>query len=283
MSQKKWFTEEHANSLRFSYAVKKLLYSGQSPLQKIDVWDTVFYGRMMTIDDLVMVTEKDEFVYHELISHIPVCYHQKPRSALVIGGGDGGTVRELVKHSCIEKIVLCEIDAQVVEVAREYLPSLASGLDDPRVECIYQDGIVYLESKQAAFDIILVDSTDPIGVGEVLFSADFYGKVSSALKPGGIMVAQTESPWFEKEILRPIFQRISSRFSCVLPYVAPVPTYPCGYWSWTMATNSKLDLGKFVPERFNLVKSSLQYLNDATINSVFALPNFYQNKIYDAD
>ena len=197
-----WFTENDFEEIQYGYAIKDILYSGRSEFQDLKVYETKAYGRMLVLDDFVMLTESDEFVYHEMISHIPMAYSQNPKKVLVVGGGDGGTVRELAKYKDLEKIVLCEIDKKVVDVSREFFPGLTSALDDPRVEIVYKDAVEFIKSSKAHWDIILIDSTDPIGPGEGLFTGSFYKSVKEALTPNGIMVAQTESPWAKAEMLR---------------------------------------------------------------------------------
>lgn len=276
---KSWLTEEDFGQIRYSYALKDRLYSRRSNFQKIDVVETEAYGRMLLLDDLVMITEVDEFVYHELISHIPVCYHRNPKKVLVIGGGDGGTVRELAKYDFLEEIVLCELDEEVVRVSKEYFPEVAQGFNDKRVRFAFEDGVVLVRNTKNQFDIIIVDSTDPVGPGEVLFTKEFYRDVKAALKPGGMMVAQTECPWFNGSILRNITSRISANFDYVNPYIAPVPTYPRGMWSWTIGTDANFQAGDYNRNRFDSVSQGLEFLNVDTMSSVFALPTFYRKKL----
>ena len=274
-----WYTEEEAGRVRVGFAVNETLYKTQSEFQSIEVVDTVAYGRLLLLDGMVMITDRDEFVYHEMISHVPVCLHKDPRSAIVIGGGDGGTVRELLKHKSIERIVLCEIDGTVVETCRRFFPEVASGLDDPRVTVQIGDGVEFIKTVRNEADIVLVDSTDPVRHGEGLFSPTFYRDVATALAPDGIMVAQSESPWLPGEFIGRIFRNIGSAFTNIYPYVGSVPTYPRGFWSWTLASAKSIDTSAFDAGRFQDVAPTLKYLTAAGIPAAFAVPKFFSEKI----
>lgn len=275
-----WYQENEKDHLRISYKMKNILFSGQSEFQSVDVIDTVAYGKMLLLDGLVMITDRDEFVYHEVIAHVPVLNHPNPKKVVVIGGGDGGTVRELLKHPEIEEIVLAEIDGMVVDVSRKFFPDVACGLDDKRVKVKIGDGVAYMQDhKPGDLDIVIVDSTDPIGPGEGLFSGDFYRSVQKALKPDGIMICQSESIWFEAPILQRIFRNVSAGFKYIKPFAGPVPTYPRGTWSWTMASNRPFDPKEFDRKRFERIKNGLQYMNEDLMTAGFAVPNFYKAKL----
>ena len=200
---------------------------------------------------------------------------------MVIGGGDGGTVRELIKHPDIEEITLCEIDGKVVEASKEFFPAVSSGFRDPRVHVRIGDGVAYLrdEVKPGSLDLILIDSTDPIGPGEGLFTKDFYKSVASGLAGDGIMAAQSESPWYEKEALCKISNNIAAGFDHQRFYVAPVPTYPRGLWSWVVAGKNPIDPHDFDRQRLASVGKGLKFLNEDTFTAVFALPNFFKEKL----
>jgi spermidine synthase len=276
-----WFTEQEQDRLRLSLKVENVLFRGVSEFQAVEVLETAAYGRMLVLDGCVMCTDRDEFVYHEMIAHIPALLHAAPKKVVVIGGGDGGTVRELLKHKAVEKIVLCEIDAMVVDSARKYFPALASGLADPRVEVRIGDGVAYMRELENEVDIVVVDSTDPIGPGEGLFSGEFYRSVARSLRKGGIMVAQSESPWYERDALIRIHKNISAGFAHRYSYVGSIPTYPRGLWSWTMASATPLD-----PEslrkpsaRFERISRGLKYLTPGLAAGAFDLPPFYREKI----
>ncbi len=277
-----WYYEQYGEDLKAGFKTTDILFRGKSEYQTVDVIETAAYGRMLLLDGLVMCTDKDEFVYHEMISHVPALNHPKPEKIVVIGGGDGGTVRELLKHPEVKEIVLCEIDGMVVESCEKYFPEIASGIRDSRVKVNIGDGVAYMmEHAPGTLDIVLVDSTDPIGPGEGLFSGDFYRSVARALKPDGIMACQSESPWHDDPILKRIYKNVSAGFKHIYPYVGSIPTYPKGMWSWTMASNQPLDVKKFDLERFKKLDRSteLKYLNEELMSGVFAIPNFFKKKM----
>ena len=170
-----WYTEEHSKEAKFSIKVLRQLYSVQSPFQKIDILESEEFGRFFTLDGYMMVTEKDEFIYHEMIVHVAMATNLNIKKVLVIGAGDGGTVRELTRYPTIEHIDMVEIDKMVVDVCKEFLPQTACKLDDPRVHLYFEDGLRYIRSKENEYDLIIVDSTDPFGPGEGLFTKEFYG------------------------------------------------------------------------------------------------------------
>ncbi len=279
-----WVTEQEADHVRTGWAVTEVLFSGRSEFQTVDVVETKAYGTMLLLDGLVMITDADEFIYHEMISHIPLCLHPNPKRVLVIGGGDGGTVREILKHKSVEEVILCEIDDMVIEQSKRFFPQVANCLKpgvDPRVKVRVGDGVAFIKELKNEMDVILVDSTDPIGPGEGLFSREFYRNVAGALKQGGLMAAQSESPWFTKDALSRIHRNISGGFKHRKSYVAPIPTYPRGSWSWTVAAQEPIDPAKFNGERFSKVENSLQYLSRDLMTGAFALPRFYLDKISD--
>ena len=279
-----WVTEQEADHIRTGWAVTEVLFSGRSEFQTVDVVETKAYGTMLLLDGLVMITDADEFIYHEMISHIPLCLHPNPKRVLVIGGGDGGTVREILKHKSVEEVILCEIDDMVIEQSKRFFPQVSNCLKpgvDPRVKVRVGDGVAFIKELKNEMDVILVDSTDPIGPGEGLFSREFYRNVAGALKQGGLMAAQSESPWFTKDALSRIHRNISGGFKHRKSYVAPIPTYPRGSWSWTVAAQEPIDPAKFNGERFSKVENSLQYLSRDLMTGAFALPRFYLDKISD--
>ncbi|NTV79585.1 MAG: polyamine aminopropyltransferase, partial [Clostridiales bacterium] len=194
-----WYTEQHTKDVNFSIRVNKQLYSGMSEFQRIDIFESEEYGRFLTLDGFMMMTERDEFIYHEMIVHVPMSVHPNVKKVLVIGGGDGGVVRELLKYNTIKSIHLVEIDEQVVNICKEFLPITAVSLNDERVSVIFQDGLKYVRKWENEFDLIIVDSTDPFGPGEGLFTKEFYGNCFKALKEDGIMVNLHESPFYQED------------------------------------------------------------------------------------
>lgn len=277
--KKDWFFESEDDSIKCYYSYKKLLFDENSAFQNVKVYESEAYGKVLVIDDFIMLTEKDEFVYHELMGHVPIGFHPKPEKILVIGGGDGGSVREIVKHKFVKEVILCEIDELVVSASKKFFPSVASGLNDSRVSVKIADGIEYIKKHKNTFDIIIVDSTDPVGPGEVLFTQDFYQSVSNSLCQGGLMIAQTESPWSDVKMLRNIAKNITSAFSYSERIVAPIPTYPRGYWSFTMATNHTSSLSSFNYSRFDNMWQDMEYLTAGMIPGVFEIPAFFKKKL----
>ncbi len=202
-----WFTEYHSNYARFSIKVDKPVISLESEFQRIDVFDSYEFGRVLVLDGCLMLTEKDEFIYHEMITHIPMAVNPEIQDVLVIGAGDGGVVRELTKYDSVKRIDMVEIDKLVVDICREYLPQTSCRLDDSRVNIYFEDGLKFVRRKNNEYDLIIVDSTDPFGPGEDLFTREFYGNCYKALKQWGIMVNQHESPYYPNDALsmqRPI-------------------------------------------------------------------------------
>lgn len=277
---KNWFYEDEEGELRCGYAIDAELLRVKSDFQEIRVVNSLAYGKMLLIDDIVMITEHDEFVYREMISHIPVCNSADPCDVLIIGGGDGGVVREVVRYPEVRTVTLCEIDRAVIDVCKEHFPELTQGLHDKRVKVEIADGHSYVaDSKTDSYDVVIVDSTDPVGPGLRLFTSEFYRAVARVLRDGGVMAAQTESPWAHPELLRRINGNIKSAFKWVLPYIGTVPTYPRGMWSWTLAANNVVNPAKFSRNRFESVEPHLRYLTSALMVSSFNLPRFYMQKL----
>ena len=261
----------------YGIAIKagKVLFSEQSPFQKVEVFETDSkLGRVLTLDDLMMTTEGDEYHYHEMISHIPMMQHPCPKSVLVIGGGDGGTIREVMKHKTVERAVLCEIDGLVIDACKKYLPTIACELDNPKVEILVQDAIEYIKDKKDEFDIILIDSTDPMGPGEGLFTEEFYTNVKNALKKGGIMVAQSESPFTNKEEIKKMYDLLKKVFPTVSTYTSNIPTYPGGYWAWAFCSVDVKPLEYYNDERAAEIIPTCKIYNKEYHNARFALPNY---------
>lgn len=261
----------------FGIAIKagKVLFSEQSDFQKVEIFETESkLGRVLTLDDLMMTTEGDEFHYHEMIAHIPMMHHKCPKSVLVIGGGDGGTVREVLKHKTVERVVLCEIDGMVIDACKKYLPTISCGLDDPRVEILVQDAIEYIKDKKNEFDIVLIDSTDPMGPGEGLFTEEFYTNVKNSLKEGGIVAAQSESPVVNKEEIKKMYNLLKKVFPICSTYTSNIPTYPGGYWAWAFCSENVEPLSYFAEDRYEDIAKSCKIYNKDYHNARFALPNY---------
>jgi spermidine synthase len=265
-----WLTEAHSG-LGLSVQIKKHLYSKKSPFQQIDIYDTAGLGRMLVLDGVIQLTEFDEFCYQEMMAHIPLFAHPAPRRVLVIGGGDGGVLREIAKHDCVEEIDICEIDGDVIEASKKYLKSLACGYDDPRVNVHVMDGNEFIKERQGYYDVIIVDSTDPIGPGEVLFGEKFYQGMRKTLRTGGIITSQSESVFLHPDVIERLLTIIDGLFD-VYGYAAMfVPTYPGGNIGASVAS-----LGPEVakPARFPSaeMQAKLRYYTPDVHEAAFKLP-----------
>jgi spermidine synthase len=271
-----WFTELQTPSVSLSLATTKLLHLENTGFQELAVIENPELGRVLLLDSVVQTTTKDEFVYHEMITHVPLNTHPGPEEVLVIGGGDGGTVREILKHPTVKKVVLAEIDKKVIQAARDYLPEISVGLSDPRVEIRIGDGNRLVRESTNAFDVIIVDSTDPVGPGEVLFSGDFYRAVFHALRDGGLFVAQTESPFYNASLIARIKQDLSSIFPLTRLYLATVPAYPGGLWSFSLGSK-KHDPLELKETDFRPLAT--RYYSPGVHLAAFTLPPFVQEII----
>ncbi|MGB7605075.1 MAG: polyamine aminopropyltransferase [Lutisporaceae bacterium] len=231
-----WLKEEQIADAAMTYKIKETLHIEKTAFQDIAILDTYEFGRMLVLDGIVQTTIKDEFVYHEMISHIPLFTHPNPKQVLVVGGGDGGVIREVLKHPSVERAVLCEIDKRVVELSLEYLPEISCGLKDKRAEVFIGDGIKYVMENKNKFDLIVVDSTDPFGAAEGLFNKSFYESLYECLKDDGIFVAQTETPLYLPQLVKKVYTDIKNAFPITRMYMAAIPTYPGVYWSFTIGS-----------------------------------------------
>jgi spermidine synthase len=263
-----WYTEKQTPDLGITCAVKETLCHFQTPFQDLAVIDTVQFGKMLVLDGMVQTTEKDEFVYHEMIAHIAMQSHPDPKNVLVVGGGDGGVIREVVKYDSVETATLVEIDEAVIEMSKKYLPDISCGLSDPRVNVLVADGIEHVNQSTGKYDVILVDSTEPVGPAVGLFAEEFYAGIYRALKKDGILVAQTESPFFNRDLIENVYARIGRVFPLTKLYLASVPTYPSGLWSFTVGSKC------YDPQECRQKPVSTKYYNFAVHKGCFGLPNF---------
>ncbi len=232
-----WFSEYQTKALKLSTKIKNVLYTGNSKYQEIQILDTVEFGKALILDNTYQTTERDEFIYHELISHPALFTHPNPKKVLVIGGGDGGTVREVVKHKTVEKVDFVELDEMVVEVCKKYMPTLSCEIDNEKVNTLFTDGIKYVAETEEKYDVIIVDCPDPVGPAKGLFEKEFYKNVYKCLNDDGVMVQQTESPLFNKDLIKDIQTYLKEAgFDIIKPMVYALPTYPSGFWSFTLAS-----------------------------------------------
>lgn len=273
-----WYTEFHTPNAGLKLKVKETLFVGRSDYQTIEVLDTYEYGRVLLLDGLVMTSDRDEYVYHEMITHPALYLHPNPQDVLIIGGGDGGVVREVVKHGGVKRVVLCEIDRLVIETCERFFPHIASELKgNDRVSVVVDDGIRYMSGHTSAFDILIVDSTDPIGPAEGLFRADFYKKCLAALRPDGILIAQSESPFYSINIIKEMRNNLNEAgFPVINFYIGFIPTYPSGLWSWVMASKKYDPLKDFDQIRFSAHRINTKYFTDEIYRASFMLPAFFK-------
>jgi spermidine synthase len=278
-----WFRDspDLGRGCALSIRIRDVLCHYHSRFQEIAVFETDQLGRMLVLDDVTMLTEFDEFAYHEMIAHVPMMTHPNPSRVLVIGGGDGGTIREVLKHPGVTEVHLCEIDEEVVVACRKFLPSLASGFDDPRVRCFYEDGAVFVRNHPESYDVIIVDSTDPVGPGQVLFQPPFYRDMKRALTKEGVAVTQCESIYFHPEIIGKVATFAREIYPVVGYYHTLVPTYPSGiigFMSCSLRNDPAGVAG--IEERVSRLKG-LRYYTPAVHRAAFTLPRFGQT-IFEA-
>lgn len=267
---KEFYTEE--NDTNISLRVKDYIYHSKTEYQMIDIVETEDWGKVFFLDNVVMTCEKYEFVYHEMIAHVPLFAHPNPKKALIIGGGDGGTAREILKHTDIEKVDMVEIDGGVVEAAKAYLPTLSKSFEDSRLELIIGDGIEFVKDKRGIYDLAIVDSTDPVGPAEGLFGENFYRDLYHSLSDDGFFVCQSESPFYYAEFQKRLVNTLKKIFPAVYVYTATIPMYPGSLWTFTVG--SKKINPKIISKKEKLDKYELKYYNYDIHEACFALPEF---------
>ncbi|MBN9655222.1 spermidine synthase [Halobacillus sp. GSS1] len=269
-----WFTEKQTDHFGITAKVNRSLHSEKTDFQDLEMLETAEWGNMLVLDDMVMTTEKDEFVYHEMVAHVPLFTHPDPKNVLVVGGGDGGVIREVLKHDSVEKATLVEIDGKVIEYSKKYLPSIAGALEDERVEVKVDDGFMHIAQSENEYDVIMVDSTEPVGPAVNLFSKGFYEGIAKALKEDGIFVAQTDNPWFKADLIRQVYSDVKETFTITKVYTANIPTYPSGLWTFTMGSKVHDPL-QVAEDRFTDIDT--KYYTDDIHRACFALPKFVKD------
>lgn len=278
MNLEGWRTEAFEDKTAFSLKIKDVLYEGTSDFQRMEIFDSYAMGRVLVLNGCFMLTEADHFVYHEMLVHPAMRAGAHIRHALVIGGGDGGAVTELVKYPGLESVTLCEIDAQVVTVSLDFLPSISAGLSDARAIKVFDDGAAFLKDAPQRFDLILVDSTDPVGPGEALFEPAFFQSVKTALTPGGVAVFQTESPFFMAGVFSGAVKNLRNVFRYVFPYTAIMPCYPGGLWTFCLCADA-VDPRSESAVSQSPVPPGLNYYTAEVHHAAFALPAFVKRLI----
>ncbi|MEM1008401.1 MAG: polyamine aminopropyltransferase [Myxococcota bacterium] len=270
-----WFHEVGHHHFGLQFAVRQTLCQVRSEFQEIAILETEGFGKMMVLDGCVMLTERDEFFYHEMLAHPALCVHPSPTRVLVIGGGDGGTVREVLRHPGIQHVDLVELDEQVVRVAKKYLPALSTGLNDSRVSVHFEDGVAFLQNAQEPYDVILIDSTDPVGPASGLIQTAFFQNCQRAMHPDGILVMQSESPFLHSKELITIHQNLKPVFHRPQLYLTPMISYPSGWWSFTWASHTHHPK-QLKTQRAQKLCTALKYYNPDIHHAALALPNFVQ-------
>jgi len=272
-----WYSESHTKNVKLSIKIDKHIFSAQSEFQRIDIFESFEFGRFLTLDGIMMLTEKDEFAYHEMLVHVPLALKPNISNVLIIGAGDGGIVRELAKYSSITQMDLVEIDPMVVSACKEYLPQTASHLDDNRLTIHYQDGLKFVRRINKKYDLIIVDSTDPFGPGEGLFTKEFYGNCFNILSDNGIFVNQLGSPYYQDDAaaMANAYSKLSSTFPISSAYQAHVPTYPSGHWLFGYGSKTIPPVGSDI-SNWNNIGISGRYYNTTIHQGAFALPTYVQ-------
>ncbi len=273
------YLEYYNGTTGLSVGVNRVLFSEQTPFQKVEIYETDTWGNLMTIDGMVMLSEKDEFVYHEMIAHTACFSHPNPKRVLIIGGGDGGTAREVLRHASVEHVDMVEIDEAVVRASKLHMPAVGAW-NDPRLHVLYENGLTFVEHVPVKYDVIIIDGSDPVGPAVDLFKQEFYDKCAAALTENGVLTVQTESPFVEHyhESMRSVSQALKNTFALNRPMVVFIPLYPTGMWSLCFASKGIDPLSAEVAARaeagMRVFGSELKYYNPDVHKAAFALPNF---------
>ncbi len=267
-----WYTEEQSSNMKLSLRVSDVLMNITSPYQDILLVQTEEYGRMLVLDGAIQITERDEFCYSEMMAHVALCSHPSPKRVLIVGGGDGGVLREVLRHKCVEKATLVDIDEEVINASKKYLPTINVALEDPRADVRPMDAIKFIASTRDEFDVAIVDSTDPVDFAAGLFRSPFYMDIFSALKKDGMVVAQTESPFTDASVVKGAFNEMSSVFPIVRMCWGAMPTYPSGMWTYTLGSKTvdPADIRRPAPE-------GTRYYTEDIHKAAFVLPPFVKD------
>ncbi len=280
-----WFSERQSTGVRLQIKVDRSLYTTQSKYQRIDILQTQEFGKILVLDGTLMLTEKDEFIYHEMMVHVPMAVHPHVRKVLLIGAGDGGALSRLLLYPEIEHIDVVEIDKEVIEACRTYLPNLAQSFDDSRVHVEIADGLRFVRQKLDLYDLILVDSTHPFGPGEGLFTREFYGNCYNALKEDGILVNQHESPFYPQDAkeVRNIYKKTRPIFPINLLYQAHIPTYPSGHWLFGFFSKRYHPLEDQDEAGWKEKNIPTRYYNPSLHRGAFALPTYVLDLLHNEE
>ncbi|MBX2812153.1 MAG: polyamine aminopropyltransferase [Myxococcales bacterium] len=279
MSKGLWYTETFSDGLQVGLKVERSLFAGQSAFQKVEIFETARFGRALAIDGLFMTSERDEAHYHELLVQPAMCTSPCIHNVLIIGGGDGGSAREVLSHPEVQRCVMVEIDGMVVDASKKYLPQIGPAWNDPRLELRIEDGIKYVgEASDQSFDVVLLDGSDPVGPAEGLFNGSFYKEVARILKPDGVFALQSESPMLFEKVFFDIQALLRKTFAEVHPYFRSVPIYGTGEWSWTYASQSTHPRS-LVSSRVEHIEGGSDIYNMDIHHGVFALPQAIKRRL----
>lgn len=276
-----WFTEICEESgTAFSLLTSEKIHEEQTPFQKIEIYETQGFGTLMVIDGFIMLSDRDNFLYHEMMSHPVLFTHPDPRNVVIIGGGDCGTLREVLRHPQVQSAVQVEIDERVTRLAERYFPSLCESNDDSRAQILFTDGIKWVEQAATeSIDVIIIDSTDPIGPAEGLFGAPFYTQCQRVLRNDGLLIQQSESPLIHRDILKSMYQSLrETGFNDIKTLNFPQAVYPTGWWSATMASKSQ-NIPEFRRHDVEAKLFATEYYNSAIHQACFAVPEFFAREI----
>lgn len=269
-----FFERDPFSPIRYVYEVQRILYHEQSEIQDILVLESTHFGKILVLDGVVQLTEKDEYMYHEMLAQVVLHAHPKPEAVLIIGGGDGGTLREVSKLNLVRKIVLVEIDPTVIEVSKLFLPTVATAFDDPRLTVLHMDGAKFLEQTKQRFDVIIIDSTDPVGPAQVLFTDEFFARALSRLTANGMFVAQTESLHFHRSFIIDVQHRLSKLFNIVDLYTVSLASYAGNWWTFSIASR------RFNPKiQTRICEVPTRYYSDDVHAHAFLPESLYQKLI----
>ena len=280
-----WFSELHTDNVKLSVRLEKQLFFGESEYQRIDVFDSEEFGKFISLDGEIVFSEKDEFIYDEMVTHVPMAVHPNVRDVLIIGGGDGGVAKELLQYASVERIDVVETDEMFVDVCRRFFPELACALDDPRVSVHYDDGLRFLRNKKEQYDLIINDSTDPFGHTEGLFTKEFYGSCYKALRADGIMVYQHGSPFYDEDeaACRSMHRKAYRSFPISRVYQAHIPTCPSGYWLFGFASKKYHPIKDFKPKEWNDLNIETWYYTTHLHMGAFMLPKYVEDLLEEEE
>ncbi|GAB4539338.1 MAG: polyamine aminopropyltransferase [Anaerolineales bacterium] len=273
-----WFTEELHPYYRKGIRVKKILADEQTPFQHIQILETEFFGKAMILDGIIQLTERDNMGYHEMLVHVPMLAAKNPKRVLIVGGGDGGSLRQALRYPAVEEVIVCELDQRVVDLSREHFrAAFGDPWSDPRAKLLVRDAFAFLEENPGQFDVIISDTTDPIGMAENLFSDRFYRLLARALAPNGAAATQCEQPFFDATLIKTIYQSAKALTQHPAYYYANIPTYPGGGIGFMYVSNTSWEEGLKTP----YPPGANEYLNPEIHRAAFALPEFFRKDLYD--